>query len=133
MATGTATLDFGAFPGSSHATVNITGQTGILATSLVEAWLMPNDTADHSADEHIVETIKVVAGPPTAGIGFAIHGVNTSQLSEPVAANDLPGRFSGAGANPGRGQQRPDEPNVVVGGGIGTRLYGLWTVAWVWI
>ena len=41
MATGqgTATLDFGAHPGSNEASVAVTGQTSILTTSKAEAWI----------------------------------------------------------------------------------------------
>lgn len=65
--TGIATLDFGSFPGSSHAKVDVTGQAGILSGSLVEAWLKPAATADHSADEHLVDTIRVMASDIVAG------------------------------------------------------------------
>lgn len=82
-AQGTATLDFGAFPGKSDASVAVTGQGSILAGSLVEAWLLPAATADHSADEHLVETLKVMAGTISAGVGFTIYGVNTSQANDP--------------------------------------------------
>jgi hypothetical protein len=105
----TALLDFGAFPGASDASVVITGQASILAGSLVEAWIFPAATADHSADEHAVETIKVLAGNVVAGTGFTIYGFNTSQLSEPVEPYNRGGR-----------------------GGQGTRLYGKFNVAWVW-
>ncbi len=74
-ATGTALLDFGAFPGASDAAVVVTGQTGIVSGSYVEAWLRPEATADHSADEHWVEAIKVVAGNIVAGTGFTIYGI----------------------------------------------------------
>lgn len=108
--TGVATLDFGAFPGKSDASVDVTGQAGIVSGSLVEAWIRPVATSDHSADEHMVETLKVVAGNIVAGTGFTIYGFNTSQLNEPVVP-------------PGG-----DPP----GGGVGTRIYGQWTCAWVW-
>lgn len=125
MAAGTATIDFGAFPGSSHATVDVTGQTAILTGSLVEAWLMPKDTSDHSADEHIVEPIKVIAGPPTAGVGFTIHAINANQINEPLEF---------AGASKFRATAATvygaSAPSV---GGQGTRLYGQWTVGWVWL
>lgn len=113
MATGTATLDFGAFPGKSDASVAVTGQGGIVAGSLVEAWLRPVATADHTADEHMVETLKVIAGNIVAGTGFTIYGFNTSQLNE----------------NP------PGERHVMyaTGQGRGTRIYGQWTVAWAWV
>lgn len=113
MATkGTATLDFGAFPGASDASVAVTGQASILAGSYVEAWIRPVATADHSADEHMVETIKVFAGNISAGVGFTIYGFNTSDLYEiPLGATGL----NNAGAI-----------------GKGTRIYGQWTIAWVW-
>lgn len=71
-----ATLDFGTFPGKSDASVVITGQASILAGSLVEAWLLPAATADHSADEHLIETLDVFAGNIVAGTGFTIYGIN---------------------------------------------------------
>lgn len=74
---GTTTLDFGAFPGASDATVAVTGQAGILSGSLVEAWIRPVDTADHSADEHMIETLAVFAADIVASTGFTIHGVKT--------------------------------------------------------
>lgn len=52
MATGlgTATIDFGAFPGSNEASVSVTGQTGISGTSKAEAYVMADDTtSDHTA------------------------------------------------------------------------------------
>jgi len=58
MATGTTTIDFGAFPGATDATVAVTGQAAIVAGSLVEAWIRPVATADHTADEHRVEEIS---------------------------------------------------------------------------
>jgi hypothetical protein len=114
MATqGTALLDFGAFPGASDASVAVTGQTGILSGSLVEAWIFPAATADHTADEHIVETLRVFAGNVIAGTGFTIYGVNTSQLNEGLTSF------------------RAEAPRVTFGG-KGTRLYGKWNIAWVW-
>lgn len=83
MPTGTTTINFGAFPGSSHATVSVTGQAGILTGSLVEAWIRPAATADHTADEHLVESIKVVASDIVQGTGFTIHALNTSELVDP--------------------------------------------------
>lgn len=83
-AQGTALLDFGAFPGASDASLTVTGQAGIASGSLVEAWILPAATADHTADEHIAETLRVFAGNIVAGTGFTIYGINTSQLNEPV-------------------------------------------------
>jgi hypothetical protein len=77
---GTATLDFGAFPGKTDATVAVTGQTGIVAGSLVGAWIRPVATADHSIDEHRVEALEVTADTIVAGTGFTIFGTSTSQF-----------------------------------------------------
>lgn len=81
---GTAVLDFGAFPGQSDATVAVTGQASILVTSLAEAWLIPVDSADHKADEHLVETLQVFAYKIVAGTGFTIFGCNTSNRQDPL-------------------------------------------------
>lgn len=122
MATGTATLDFGAFPGKSDASVAVTGQAGIVAGSLVEAWIRPVATADHTADEHMIETLKVFAGNIVDGTGFTIYGFNTSQQNEPLIA---PGIKTGPTAS-----LNLPEPSI---GGIGTRIWGQWTTAWAWV
>ena len=68
-------MDFGAFPGASHTSIAVTGQAAILATSIVQAWIRPVATADHTADEHMVETIRVEAGDLVAGVGFTVPRV----------------------------------------------------------
>lgn len=123
-ASGTTTVNFGAFPGTSDTSVAITGQATILAGSLVEAWIFPAATADHTADEHLAETIKIVAGLVVAGVGFTIYALNTSQVNEPLVAPGVAGFRPAATTVFGA----PD-PSV---GGQGTRLYGQWSVAWVW-
>jgi hypothetical protein len=124
-AQGPATLDFGAFPGQSDASVAVTGQAGIVAGSLVEAWIRPEATADHSADEHMLETLKVFAGNIVAGTGFTIYGFNTSEVNEPLdkgpAVNPLRQVLTSGATDP-----------VPYRGGQGTRIYGQWSVAWVW-
>lgn len=120
---GTTTIDFGAFPGASDTSVAVTGQSGILSGSIVNAWLSPAATADHSADEHLLETIKVFAGNIVAGTGFTIYAVNTSEINEPV--EQLPGVNNAFKAN-----AVPSKRGNL--GGIGTRIYGTWTVNWQW-
>lgn len=105
--TGTATVDFGSFPGSSEASVNVTGQTGILSSSVVMASVRSEATDDHSAEEHLVETIGVRVGPITPGVGFTIFAFNTNPITEP--------------ADPRTGR-----------GGQGTLLTGLFNVQWTW-
>jgi hypothetical protein len=125
-AQGTIELDFGTFPGASDASVAVTGQTGIVAGSLVEAWIRPVATADHTADEHMVETIKVMAGDIVAGTGFTIYGFNTSQLNEPLEQfKGVTGTLAGGLSAP-QGYQQPTR------GGRGTRIYGKFLIAWVW-
>jgi hypothetical protein len=80
MATGTAELDFGAAPGKTDASLAVTGQAAIVSGTLVEAWLRPIATTDHSADEHMVETLQVFAGNIVAGTGFTIYGISTAQF-----------------------------------------------------
>lgn len=79
MAIGTATLNFGTFPGSTDTSVTVTGQTTILADSAVEAYIRPVATATHSADEHFAESIQVMAGNVVAGTGFTIYGRTTDK------------------------------------------------------
>lgn len=70
-ATGTVIVDFGATPVSDAFAVVI-GQGTILAGSLVEAWVSPVVTADHTADEHLAEDLDPYAGNIVAGVGFTV-------------------------------------------------------------
>lgn len=71
-AAGLSEVDFGS--GGYDASVAITGQTNILAaSSIVHAWLYPKDTASHSTDEHLVESIDVAAHTIVDGVGFTIR------------------------------------------------------------
>lgn len=106
-AQGTATLNFGAFPGSSDTSVAVTGQAGILAGSIVRAWIFPAATADHSADEHFAEGLYIVAGSIVAGTGFTIYG---------RAIDDAP----------------VDDENLQAGILNAPFRYGQWNVAWSW-
>jgi hypothetical protein len=108
-AQGTTTIDFGSFPGGFDASVSVTGQASILSDSLVEAWIVPTATADHTADEHLVERIRVVAGNVAVGTGFTIYAY----------APDNP---AGVGYVDPRTGSKADS----------LKLYGLWTVGWVW-
>lgn len=109
-AQGITTIDFGVFPGKTSASGSITGQSSILTTSLVEAWLVPSGTVDHTSDEHLAEgsNIRLQAGNIVAGTGFTIYA---NALDNP-----------GTGISDGAGRIQKD----------GYLLYGLWSVAWVW-
>ena len=111
-ASGTVIVDFGVFPGQSDASVTVSAP-GIAANSLVEAWVLPATTADHSPDEHTVETLTVKADQSTivANTSFVIRVANSSQLDDVQP-------FSGA--------------QGVLSGGQGTKIYGKWNLGWVW-
>jgi hypothetical protein len=72
-AAGQTTVNFGAFPGKTDAVATVTGQTSIVSGSAVVAYVMAQATAEHSADEHWVEEIAVMAGNVVAGTGFTIY------------------------------------------------------------
>ena len=121
---GTTTVNFGAFPGSSEASATVTGQASILAGSLVEAWVYPTATGDHTADEHIEEPIRVMAGNVVAGTGFTIYARCANQLPEPYPWAWQLGRDKRGGVDGGAAVGFTSD-NV-------RKLYGTFTVAWVW-
>lgn len=73
-AQGQIVINFGA--GSDRATVNVTGQAGILASSLCEAWIDATApaTAEHTQDEHEMAAagIGISCTAIVAGTGFTI-------------------------------------------------------------
>lgn len=73
---GIATIDFGSFPGSNEAFVDVSGLTTISATSKAEAFIMGDDTTtDHTAQDHryVAALIGLTCGTPSAGTGFRIY------------------------------------------------------------
>ena len=121
---GKTTINFGAFPGGSDATATVTGQTGIVAGSVLQAWLVAQATADHTADEHRVETIAVTCGNIVANTSFDIYATNTSQLNEPLTDACVSTFRSTTATTYGYAGRSI--------GGNGTRIYGTWTVHWRW-
>ncbi len=80
---GNATLDFGAAPGSNEASVTVTGEAAILATSVAEAYVMGDDsTADHTAADHryVAGFLGLTCGTPTVATGFTIYGRSEHKL-----------------------------------------------------
>jgi hypothetical protein len=87
-ATGTATLNFGAAPGTNTATATVTGQTGILSNSVAEAWFMGVDsTADHNAYEHMIMPLAVTLSVTSvsSGSGFVISASTQLRLTGQVS------------------------------------------------
>lgn len=66
QASGDEDVDAGAWPGVDTFEATITS-ADCEATSIVEAWILPEATADHTVDEHIVDPPRVVAHTPAAG------------------------------------------------------------------
>ena len=57
------TIDFGAAPGTGgQAVIKTVADASIQTTSDLEAWLRCEGSADHSADEHFCENIRIRAG-----------------------------------------------------------------------
>lgn len=111
--TGTATIDFGTGVGADEATVTITGQTGITTSSLIQLWLGPVATADHSLDEHALMAPFVSLGVSTivAGTGFTI-------VARPT------------GIAPRRNQAGNSDRWLIVD--QAAKLQGRYTVQWRW-
>ena len=81
MATGTATLDFGATPGTNHVSVAVTGQGAIGANDHVEAFMQGNDsTATHNVYEHMIVPIRLSVSDIIAGTGFTINAITELRL-----------------------------------------------------
>ena len=81
---GSAVIDFGTAPGSNEASVVVTGQTFISATSKCEAFVMADDTsADHTARDHryFPALASLTCGTPTAATGFTIHARSIHKLT----------------------------------------------------
>jgi hypothetical protein len=82
--TGTATINFGAYPGSNEASVAVTGISGISATSKADAFVMANDTStSHTAADHryFESFASLSCGTPTAGTGFTIYARSLEKLT----------------------------------------------------
>ena len=79
---GVVTVDFGG--GSTSAVTFVPGQDDILAGSALFAGLAAMATGSHSADEHVVDGPRVLAGAIVPGVGFSIfaHAPNTRLYGE---------------------------------------------------
>jgi len=71
---GSATIDFGAFPGSNEASISF-ADTSVLAGSNIQAWFAADSTtADHTAADHRYAPIFIqLTALPTAGVGGTIY------------------------------------------------------------
>jgi hypothetical protein len=86
MATGigTTVIDFGPHPGANEASVAVTGQGSISATSKAEAFIMGDDTSsNHTASDHkyFGSLANLTCGTPTAATGFTVHARSLHKLT----------------------------------------------------
>jgi hypothetical protein len=81
---GTATLDFGAHPGNNEASVAVTGQTTISATSKADAFVMADSTTiEHTANDHkyFPALVGLSCGSVIDGVGFTIFARSTEKIT----------------------------------------------------
>lgn len=132
--TGTATADFGTFPGTTMTSVAVAGQAGILVGSTVKAWIRASATADHTADEHIVlaSLVDVVVADVTAGVGFTIHVIARDQGGE---ALQIPGAGRNHKADTAAAARNNNRPELFpsVGGRTLNMQWGQVSLAWEWV
>ena len=79
---GTAVIDFGSFPGSNQASVNITGQGSILSSNVANAKIRQEATLDHTINDHnyIALFTNITCSQPSDGVGFTINVTSEYQL-----------------------------------------------------
>lgn len=72
---GTATIDFGAWPGSNEASVAVTGQPFISITSNAEAFMMAEASGVHTVNDATYASlfISLTCSAPTGGVGFTVN------------------------------------------------------------
>jgi hypothetical protein len=78
---GTATINFGSAPGTNIASVVVTGQGAIGASSRIKVWFQGGSTADFNEYEHLFilpGSVSLMAGTIVNGVGFTIYA--TTQL-----------------------------------------------------
>jgi hypothetical protein len=92
-AQGVSSLNFGAYPGAMEVSLDVTGQTGFVSTSDVEAWIIPKATTHHSIDEHRYEELSVMAVYKVDGT-LTIYGRCTANGPRSTNGNKLYGIFN---------------------------------------
>lgn len=78
MATGTATLAFGASPGAVYASVDVTsGVSGLTADSYIEPFFQAGDTtATNGADDHVLAaSLIALSAQYLTATSFRIHAL----------------------------------------------------------
>lgn len=81
---GKATINFGTGLGANEASVVVIGQTSIVSTSNLEAYIMASDTtSDHTASDHQYLGLfaKLTCGSIVTATGFTIYARSIQKLS----------------------------------------------------
>jgi hypothetical protein len=86
---GTALIDFGAFPGSDWAQTLVPAVDAGDPNAIVDAWILPAATADHSIDEHIADAPQV-SGYADGNGNVVITGVPRPGLTSPIPPDPMP-------------------------------------------
>lgn len=116
-AQGTATLDFGAFPGSNVAIVDVAAP-GVISTSDVEAWIRPAASVDHTDVDHVAAPMRVV-GVYLSDNNIRIYGLNTNDVIPPMEMQ--------------RGQNASSVRDTVFWARQNSPMFvGVFNVNWVW-
>lgn len=71
---GNSTLDFGAFPGQPEATLVVSSPDISDPAAIIDAWIIPAATTDHTSDEHLADPPRLAAINTTPGTSFTIYG-----------------------------------------------------------
>lgn len=81
--TGSATINFGAAPGTNTVSVTVTGQAAIISGSMVTAAFMAEASTDHTVYEHtlIGKWVSLSCGNIVAATGFDITAMTELRLT----------------------------------------------------
>jgi hypothetical protein len=87
--TGTATIDFGALPGSNEASVVVTGIPSIGGAAKAEAFFMRSTSASHTAGDHSYAALfaGLTCGDVVAATGFTIYARAEEKLTGQFTLN----------------------------------------------
>lgn len=80
---GTATLNFGAFPGSNEAFTTVTGQTAITSATVVTVQVAGSGSSgSHTSNDHryFAALVGLTHGTPTDGDGFTIYARSAEKM-----------------------------------------------------
>jgi hypothetical protein len=95
---GVTTVDFGAFPGGDFASITLTAADAFNPNAILMAQVAPIATADHSADEHLVDPPLVGAVSNSDGT-ITVSAVGNAYQNSPLPPDPMPyGKWSVAWA-----------------------------------